>query len=348
MKPKALQFYFLTSLFIATLIVSFFIFRPFLVTLALATVCAVVLHPFYQSVLRRMSGSPGLAAFLTMLLSIVCILIPLTFITAQIAESAQHLSTSLSGGGGEIYLTTALEHANGVATEYAPNLAMSSTDLASLTDQYVQNGLHWLIQNMGRAFGGVAHALFSFFIFLFALYYLLRDGTKLKQLLVKASPLADDDDELVLSRLALAVNSVIHGSLMIALIQGVLTGIGFAFFGVPNSVLWGVAAAFSALIPGIGTSLVLIPGVVYLFLTGATTSATGLLIWSMLAVGLIDNLLGPRLMGRGMQLHPLVVLLSVFGGIAFFGPAGVFLGPLSISLLLALLSIYQHIAKQPA
>ena len=74
--------------------------------------------------------------------------------------------------------------------------------------------------------------------------------------------------------------------------------------------------------------------------------AVGLLIWSLLAVGLIDNLLGPRLMGKGMQIHPLIVLLSVFGGLAFFGPAGVFLGPLCVSLFFALVSIHPRINKQ--
>jgi len=112
--------------------------------------------------------------------------------------------------------------------------------------------------------------------------------------------------------------------------------------------LWGVVAALSALIPGIGTSLVLGPGILYLFTVGATTQAVGLLIWSVVAVGLIDNSLGPKLVGKGMRLHPLMVLLSVFGGLAFFGPAGIFLGPLCISLLFALLSIYQHIRRQTA
>ncbi|MBI2025263.1 AI-2E family transporter [Candidatus Kaiserbacteria bacterium] len=340
MDAKSLQPYFLMALIAASSILAFFIFRPFLVVLVLAIVFAVVLQPLYRGVLRHMSGSPGFAAFITMLISVVCILIPFTFVTVQIAEEAQDLYASIASGGGETYLNTLITSASGVATRYLPGLALSGADLSSSVDQYVRDGLAWLVRNFGGAFGGIARMLLSLFIFLIALYYFLRDGEKLKRTIIDASPLIDSDDSAVLTRLEQAINSVIRGSLAIAFIQGVLTGVGFAFFGVPNFVLWGVVAALAALIPGIGTSLVLAPGIAYLFIVGSSASAVGLLIWSVVAVGLIDNFLGPKLVGKGMQIHPLMILLSVFGGLAFFGPVGIFLGPLCISLFFALVSIH--------
>ena len=346
MNAKILQPYFLIALIAISSTVAFFIFRPFLIALVLAAVFATVLHPFYRGVLRRMNGSPGLAAFVTILVLVVCILGPLTFITVQIAGDAQHLYVSLSEGSGRMYLDTVFQYVNDVTARYVPSLVLSTTDLSISIDQYIKSGLQWLIQNLGGVFGEAARLLMSLFIFLIALYYLLRDGIKLKQTIIEMSPLANADDEIVFTRLTRAIHSVIRGSLIIALVQGILTGVGFMFFGVPNSILWGVVAAFSALIPGIGTSLILVPGIVYLFIIGATTPAIGLLIWSLVAVGLIDNFLGPRVVGKGMQLHPLVVFLSVFGGLAFFGPVGVFLGPLCVSLLFAFLSIYQHISRQ--
>ena len=346
MNAKILRPYFLLALITVSFALTFFVFRPFLVILVLAAVFAVVLQPLYKLILHRISDSPGLAAFATMTISVVCILVPLTFVTVQIVSDAEHLYSSLSDGGGTTHLGIVVQNVTDTIARYAPSLALSGTDISASIDQYIKNVLAWLIQNLGGAFGGAVQFLLSLFIFLMALYYLLRDGEKLKQIIIDESPLADTDNRIIFTRLELAVKSVIRGSLTIALIQGVLTGIGFAFFGVPNSVLWGVAAAHFALIPGIGTSLVLIPGVIYLFIIGATTSAIGLLIWSIVAVGLIDNFLGPKLVGRGMQLHPLLVLLSVFGGLVFFGPAGIFLGPLCTSLLFALLSIYQHISKR--
>ena len=345
MNTKTFQPHFLIALIAISLVLTFFIFRPFVVVLVLAVVFAVVLQPLYRGVLRRMNASPGLASFITMLISVVCILIPLAFITVQIAGEAQNLYASIIDGGGETYLNTVIKSASDVTAQYFPSLALSGTDLSASVDQYVKEGLAWLVHNLGGAFGGVARLLLSIFIFLIALYYFLRDGDRLKKTIIDVSPLADTDDNAVITRLEQAINSVIRGSLTIALIQGVLTSVGFAFFGVPNFILWGVIASLSALIPGIGTSLVLAPGIAYLFVTGAAVPAAGLLIWSVLAVGLIDNLLGPRLIGKGMKIHPLVVLLSVFGGLAFFGPVGVFLGPLCTSLLFALISIRPNSSK---
>lgn len=345
MNAKLLQTSFLIALIAISATLTFFIFRPFLIVLIVATIFAVIFQPLYRVTLRGMDGSPGLAAFVTMLLAVVCILVPLTFVTMQITDDAKQVYSSLSDGSGRLYLDEAFSSANEVLVRYVPSMALSSTELSVSIEQHIRDGLTWIIQSLGGAFGSATRLLFSFFIFVIALYYLLRDGAKLKQAIIAASPLPDPEDRVVFARLELAVRSIIQGSLSIALVQGVLTGVGFSFFGIPNSILWGLVAAFSALIPGIGTSLVLGPGVIYLFLIGATAPAVGLLVWSVIAVGLIDNFLGPRLMSKGMQLHPFIVLLSVFGGLALFGPAGVFLGPLCISFLFALLSVYQHVSK---
>ena len=176
---------------------------------------------------------------------------------------------------------------------------------------------------------------------LFALFYLLRDGGKLKQGVIMISPLNDQYDEKIFSKLKQAIRSVVVGSLVVSFIQGLLTGIGFFVFGVPNPALWGSFAVVSALIPGIGTSLVLLPGVLYLFFMSTNLHALGLLIWGIVAVGLIDNYLGPTLVNRGVHIHPFLILLSVMGGLVFFGPIGFIAGPLIVALLFALLEIYK-------
>ena len=182
-------------------------------------------------------------------------------------------------------------------------------------------------------------------MFLIAFYFFLKDGSKLKDYFVELSPLDDKDDEKIISRLKQAVSATVKGSLSIGLIQGTLTGIGFAIFGVPNAVLWGTVAAVAALIPGVGTALIILPAILFLFVPENTFGAFGLLAWGLLAVGLIDNFLSPRLVGRGMKLHPLLVFISVLGGLAFFGPLGFLLGPLSVSVFLALIDIYFSIKK---
>ncbi|MFA7302229.1 MAG: AI-2E family transporter [Candidatus Paceibacterota bacterium] len=343
MTLKSLQHYFLIVLIVVTSTLCFFIFQSYLVVLVLAAVFAVVLQPLHRLVLRVMRGLPGLAAAVTILLTVTCVLVPLTFIAFQVLSEAQQLYTAIAVGEGNIHFSAVIQDANRAVSQYAPGLAVSEADLALSIDQYSQEALSWLVHSLGNVFGSVARLLFDLFIFVIALYYLLRDGIRLKQWVAEATPLSDADDNKIFARLEGAVNSVIRGSLTIAIVQGILTATGFSLFGVPNAILWGVVAALASLIPGIGTALVLAPAVAYLFIVGATLPAVGLLVWGVLAVGMIDNFLGPKLMGKGMRLHPLLVLLSVLGGLAFFGAAGLFIGPLSISLLFALLAASHYV-----
>ncbi|MFH1990714.1 MAG: AI-2E family transporter [Patescibacteria group bacterium] len=318
------RLYFLLATLIGTFVLSFFIFRPFLYALVLAMVFAVVFQPIHQKITGFVRGRQGLAAFATILIVVVFIFTPLVFLGIQLFKEAEQLYFSLANGGGKNAILNIFNNLRG-------NFNI---------DQYLKQGLDWLIQRLGSVFSGVAKIMASSFIFLIALYYMLKDGQSLKAKIIALSPLLDIDDEAISKKLGMAINSVIRGSLLIALIQGAMTMVGFTIFGVPNAVLWGSVAAIAALIPGIGTALVLIPAIAFLFLQGETFYGIGLIVWGMGGVGLIDNFLGPKLVGHGIHLHPLIILLSVFGGLVFFGPIGFLLGPLTATLFFALLDIY--------
>lgn len=337
--------YFLLAILLGAFVLTFFVFQPFLVPLALAAVFAVVLAPVFRLFLRYFGKMRGTAALLTVLFSIIAILTPLFFIGYLIFTQAAQLYASLVDGSGRAYIEQVVDRVVAFLLPYFPSIGNIKTSFAADVESYVTQGLSIVVSHLGAVLSSVTGLFLALFIFFIALYYLLKDGAALKGFVVALSPLADTDDEMVFKRLAQSVNSVIKGNLSIAFIQAVVSGIGFAIFGLPNAVLWALVTFFAAMIPGIGTSLVLVPAIIFLFVTGSTASAIGLVIWGMLAVGLIDNLLGPKLIGRGTQLHPLLILLSVLGGLAFFGPIGLFLGPLTVSLLFTLLSIYTESSK---
>lgn len=345
MQIQTLRPYFLMLFLVGAFSLTVAIFWPFLKPLALAAVFAVVLNGLYERISRRLDGWPSTAAFLTVIISVFVILLPLSLIGVLVGNEAHALYVSLEAEGGRSAIAQMISNVDTTFGGAIPGLGEFSRDASTNIDTYTKEALQWITGHAGEIFSGVSQLLLSFFIFFIALYYLLRDGKRVRQILIELSPLSDREDRGVFDRLELAINSVIKGNLMLALTQGVLTTIGFSLFNVPNAILWGTVAAVAALIPGIGTGLVFIPAVAFLFFTGANVSALGLLVWGMLGVGLIDNLLGPKLVGRGMQLHPLLVLLSVLGGLMYFGPAGIFLGPLSLSLLFALLSIYADIPR---
>ena len=339
MNDRKLQLYFLLAIIAGIFVLIFFIFKPFLYTLALAVVFATVLQPVYQKIVGFTRGRQGLSALATILIVVAFIFPPLIFLGVQIFQEAKQLYSSLTEGGGENAVFNIFNGLWDSFQKYFP----ATKEFSFNIDQYLKQGLSWLLGHLGSVFGSFAKMAVNSFLFIIALYYLLKDGQKLKAAIIALSPLSDADDEAIFQKLWMAVDSVMKGSLLIALVQGALTAIGFAIFGIPNAVLWGTVTVIAALIPGIGTALVLIPAVLFLFFKGDVISGVGLAVWGATAVGLIDNFLGPKLIGRGMRLHPLIIILSALGGIGFFGPIGFLLGPLTISLFFALLDIYSSL-----
>jgi predicted PurR-regulated permease PerM len=266
--------------------------------------------------------------------------VPVAFVSIQIFKEATQLYSSLLSSGG----TTGLLHEADVLLN---RLGISFFSVGPLElDQYTKQGLGWLIQHLDTVFSRVSMMMIDIFVLLIALYYLFKDGHKLKKSVITLSPLQDVYDETIFRKLELAINSVVRGNLFVGLVQGSLTAIGLTIFGVPNPILWGSITAIAALVPGFGTSLVLVPAVLFLFFTGASTPAMGLFVWWIIAVALVDNVLGPKLVGHGSQLHPFLILLSVLGGVSFFGPLGFLFGPLSLSLLFASLEVHSSVHKE--
>lgn len=338
------QFRFLLISLAISAVLIFFIFRPFLFSLILAVILAVVFHPFYQRVLKITRQHEGLAAIVTTLLVIVFVLTPLTFLGVQILREAQQLYSFLAENSGKDVVFNIFKNLVDKVQLMFPGAKDFSFNFD--TDQYLKNGTTWLVQNLGAIFSNLAQLLVNSFIFLLAFYYLLKDGQKLKKIIANLSPLGDTENETIFKKLGSAIDSVVRGNLIIAIIQGTSTAIGLTIFGVPNPVLWGTVAAITALIPGVGTSLVIIPSIAFLFFSNEIMPMFGLIIWGIVAVGLIDNFLGPRLVGRGMRLHPLLVILSVLGGVAFLGPIGFLIGPLVVSFFFAFLDIYVYLLSK--
>lgn len=332
MQRDTLQTSFFFLLLFGMVVLAFFIFSPYLSALVLAAVFAVIFQPLYRTILRLVNQRKNIAALLTTLCILVIIILPLLFFGFQLFQEARQVYVQLSDP--DIISSNQL-------IEFAQERVQVITPYSRVDfNYYVQQALEWLLQRGGSIFASTAKFALNVFLSLLALFYFLRDGRALTQWLIDLSPLRDLHDQRIITRLHTAINSVIVGSLTIAVIKGVLTSIGLALFGVPNPVLWGGITVLASLIPYVGTALVLAPAIVYLLLVNQLFASVGLLIWGIVVVGLIDNLLGPQLMKRGIRLHPMVILLSVIGGLQFFGPIGYVLGPLVISFLFTLLDIY--------
>ena len=178
-----------------------------------------------------------------------------------------------------------------------------------------------------------------------SLDYVLKDGDKWKKGLINIIPLRDENANDILNNLKKSINRIFKGSFIIAIAQGTLAWVGFTIFGVPNAIIWAVVAGVASFIPSIGTSVVTVPAILFLFFSGMQLQALGLLIWSAVIVGTIDNVLAPYIISKDTEIPSLFILFAILGGVALIGPLGILIGPLILSFLYSLISIYKKELK---
>lgn len=328
---EKLQIYFFIALFGVVIALLIGVFFPFISILAIAGALAVVFQPVMLFLQKIFFNSKITAVILTVILAIIIIAIPISIFGTVVFKEIQNVYGFISGN----------ENIFGII-QTALHKVIPGIDFKASFDQAVAG----VTGSLSSIFSTTAKIIIYFILGLIAFFYFLKDGKNFVDILLRLSPLKHEYDHKILVATEKAINSIIRGSLVVALVQGVMTGVGFWIFGVPNPALWGSITIIAALVPTIGTGLVTIPAAIFLFTTGNTFAGIGLLIWGLVGVGLIDNLLGPILIGRGVNIHPFLIILSVLGGLSFFGLAGFLLGPLVLSLFFALSELYSPILKQ--
>lgn len=325
------QFFFI--LLGISFVLAFFILRPFLITLLVAIAFATVLHPVYRWIQRPFGRWTSIPAFLTILITIAVVAVPVTFIISRVVTESKDAYSAIG---------TELAHPDGFLRRIEEPIQLYFPNFHLNIDAVVQPLLQTLSDQAGNIFTTTVTTIINTVIFFIGLFFMMKNGNDIKRWLLEVSPLPNIYDGVIVNRLEATINSVIRGSLFISCIQGIMAGIGYMTFGVPNPTLLGLLTAIASLIPGVGTPIITLPSAAYLYFTGHPIAGLGMALWGMTAVSLIDNIIGPSIIGKGkgVNIHPFLILVSVLGGLAFFGPWGFLLGPLTISLLLALLDVF--------
>ncbi len=326
--------HFLSILLIIVCGLSLAILFPFLTTIILGASFAVVLRPIHHWLNRTITGGRAwIASLITIVLFLALLCGPLFGIGVLVFNQSEGIYTAIAtkGSAGPFLDTIGASIEKILPAGFEFDIHDKLAELVT-----------FISSNIATIFSTTLSTIFSFLLMILTMFYFLKDGDAWTQSLIGLSPLPNSDDEKILKRLTRSINGVIKGYLLIALIQGVLTGIGMSLFGVPNAALFGVLAGIASLIPSIGTALVAVPAIIFLLATGNTVNAIGFAIWSGALVGMVDNVLNPYIVGTKLQVPPLLILFSVLGGISLMGPVGILIGPLTMSLLYVLMSLYRH------
>ena len=314
-------------------ILSVLVLSSFIITLLLSIVTSIILYPIYKRITKICWGNKSVGSTITVFLFCVLIFIPVSMVSFQLFKEAQDLYVSL-----DTQNTSNVTNVNNLINDsLKPIIPNSDVRI----EKYVGNFSSWLVSKLGGLFAGTFDIFLKFLLAVIALFFLLRDGDKFKNNIKDLIPISSVALDHLVESIEVAVKSVVFGSIVIAILQGVVSGIGLSIFGIPNATLLGTIAIIASFIPGIGTGIVFIPVIIYSFFYGTIFNTICLLLWALIVVNIIDGLLRPMIMHKSIGVHPLFILFSVLGGISFIGPSGFILGPLILSLLLALMRAYK-------
>lgn len=343
MGEKNLQNSFLIGLLLLVTAAFLWLIRGFLQPAFWAAALAIVFHPMYRRIDARLKGRHALASATSVVAIVLIVILPLTAIGVAVAREAIALYERIESG--ELDLQQPYEQVRTRLPQLLAPLDALGIDLDRLREQVSSAAMaasQFLARNAIAVGQDALRITVLFALMLYLLFFFLRDGVRLLDLIVRALPLGDERERRLFARFAEVSRATIKGNLVVAAVQGAIGGIAFAILGLGAPILWGVVIAFVALLPAVGPPLVWVPAAILLFATGRTVAGLVLVAIGVLVIGLVDNLLRPILVGRDTRMPDYLILLSTLGGLTVFGLSGIVIGPIIAALFLSVWDMFSH------
>jgi predicted PurR-regulated permease PerM len=343
--PVRDRFYARTFALVTALVLGIALFQivqPFFGPLLWAMFIAFLLYPLHVWLTRRLKGRAQLSAALLTVLTLIVLVGPLAALSAAFAAQVGDLLQTVQSTVADQTRNNVFDPAKVPWIKDALDW-LDGTFGVNLTQVrgYIVEGSRAVLQSLaslgGKVFLGAFGAVFGFVLMVFMLFFFIRDGGEMVNTLRELIPMSRQQKKKLFDHLAAVTRALVYGTGMTALIQGTLVGISFLIVGLPSALVFGVIAALAALLPFGGTALVWIPAAIVLAAQGRWGAAAFMVIWGALLVSLVDNIVRPMLVSGRAPVGTLTVFIGVLGGIAAFGAIGLFLGPVLLALIIALL-----------
>lgn len=316
---------------------------PFYSAVFWGTILAIIFRPLQKALEQRFNGRSGLAAFVTLLVILFIVILPVSLLAGALVQEGALLYERTRSG--DIDMGRYFEQILGALPEPVqralarlglrdlPGIQAQLSDSAAAASQFLATRAFSLGQDTFRF-------IISFAVMLYLLFFLLRDGKAVARAIHRAIPLGERYKQHLLKKFTRVVKATVKGNIMVAAVQGALGGFIFWVLGLQGALLWGTLMAVLSLLPAVGASLIWGPVAIYYVATGEIVRAIILTLFGAIVIGLADNVLRPRLVGKELRLPDYVVLISTLGGLALFGLNGFVIGPLIAALFLAAWSLY--------
>jgi predicted PurR-regulated permease PerM len=309
--------------------------EPFIPVLAWALALAIVARPVHAAIAARIRNA-DVAAGLAVGLVALLIFLPALFVLSQLVQETAAGAQRIQAETREGQLLERTEGLPGVGP--LVHWFRDNVDTGSALQQLVAA----LTSSASHLVAGTIWSVVQVLLILFTLYFFFRDRDTALGTLRSVMPLSDRETDQVFARVADTIHATLYGNLVVALIQGTLGGLIFWWLGLPAPLLWGTVMAVLAVVPNLGAFVIWVPAALFMALDGQVGRALILAAWGAIAIGLIDNLLYPYLVGQRMRLHTLAVFYAILGGVLLLGASGVVLGPVILAVTLALVDVWRR------
>lgn len=314
-----------------------------------AVAMAIVFRPLYRRLNRR--DRPTLAALGSIAVILLLVVLPMALVTGALVKEAGGMYRLFQSG--QFSFSTYVQQIYAALPTSLLQLLerFGLSDVAGVQDKLVsalnQGGQFLATKALGYG-QDTFDFLVSFFVMLYLLFFLLRDGEQLAQRIRQALPLPDPYKRQLGEKFRTVIRATVKGNIAVAVIQGALGGLAFWVLDIHAPVLWATLMAFLSLLPAVGAGLVWLPVALYLLAAGQIGAGVGLILYGTLVIGLVDNILRPLLVGKDTKMPDYVVLLSTLGGMAIFGLNGFVIGPLIAAMFMAVWGIVATELRAPA
>jgi predicted PurR-regulated permease PerM len=309
----------------------------------LAIVITGVFNPVYRLLHRKLNAT--LSSLITCVIIFFVLFVPVSAFVGILANEAYDLYLTARDAVVNNPIQELLENSkvvdkiNGILTNFGIKITGDELN-RGVTELGRTVGL-FLYQQARSMTANIVNFVVNFFFMLLIVFYLLIDSQRLVSFIVGLSPLPDDQDEKLIQKFKDMAGAILIGNGLGGLIQGTLGGIVFAFFGFRSPFLWGVIMALLAFLPIVGVGAVFLPAALYLILQGRLGAGIFFIVFYVVLSGGIEYLFKPKLVGTRVQMHTLLVFLSIIGGLKLFGILGIIYGPLVVTAFLTLTDIYE-------
>ncbi|MGK7296015.1 MAG: AI-2E family transporter [Candidatus Wenzhouxiangella sp. M2_3B_020] len=340
MTDKLEQFAFLIALALVTALFVWLL-KPFFAPLLWACIIAVLFHPAQLWLEKRWGDRPNLIALTTLFACVVLVVIPVLVLLASFLQQGLAIYQAIEAG--RIQPGQYIDQVRSAFPAVQELLDRFNIDMSTVRENAANAavaGSKWIAENALALGQGTFAFVVKLALMLYVAFFLLRDGRLLAEKLVEAVPLGDERERMLMQKFVEVARATVKGNLLVAIVQGTLGGLIFWILGLPAALLWGVVMTVLSLIPAVGAGIVWLPAAIYLYAVGDWFSATVLVLFGVLIIGLADNILRPILVGRDTKLPDWMVLLSTLGGIAMVGINGFVVGPLIAVLFVAFWQIF--------